>query len=308
VARRGDLERTVSFWRLLRASDRTSFQQVDWASVLSDWATASARGRLAFDVAGDNLGGSVHPVDEVDYLVITKNRDDLPRQQHRSTGQVADVELRTEDWEIIESAFVSFLDFGNIFGFMQSANTAASPQAVAKWIDASKVLSERVIAEPVVDPRKWQKVRQAGGVTMLELAGPTNILRDVEEGPLRHLLGLGQMGEFKVEIKIKAARAKERHQDRRQLYDMTEAVLDDIGLDRVDKAKAKIYDDNNLGIRAETINLLKQRFSRKQVVSLQGGPGSRSVSETSAFGAMLAVAEDLRDELRQAVGDDQGRT
>lgn len=116
------------------------------------------------------------------------------------------------------------------------------------------------------------------------------------------------MGEFKVEIKLKATRAKGRQQDRRQLHSMAEALFDDVGLDRVDKAKAKIYDDNDLGIRAETINLLKQRFSRKQTVLIRGGPGSRSVSETSAFGAMLAVAEDLREELRQAVGENGRQT
>jgi hypothetical protein len=212
------------------------------------------------------------------------------------------MQVRTQDWNVIESAFVTFLDFGNVFGYMQSANTAPSPQAVAKWINTTRLFEQDVTAEPVIDRQKWEKVRRAGGVTRLEFAGPTNVLADAR-GPLDDLIGLGQMGRYEFDLSVKTGRAPEEREERRRLYTMTEALINSIGLDRVRKAKAKIYDDSDEGIPTEVVNLLKQRFSRQQTVAvLHPSAGARAVSEMSAFGAILSVADEVRADLRRSVG------
>lgn len=303
MTRRGRLKRTISFWQLVRAADGKQVVDADWKQVLSRWARESTSKKIINNIGGYTLGGKIHTVNEIDHLVVTRDRDDLPRQQHRATGEVAEMEVRADDWDVIESSFVSFLDFGNVFGIMQSANTAPSPQAVAKWINATRIFDVSWAAEPVIDREKWNRVRRAGGVSRLEFAGPTSLFSDVGGGPLAHLYGLGEMGQFKVELKINAGRAAGKHEERHRLYEMTEALIRSIGLDRVSKARAKIFDDSDEGIPSETINLLKQRFSRKETVSLLGqDSGARAVSETSAFTAILAVAEDLRNDLRGSVG------
>jgi len=210
-----------------------------------------------------------------------------------------------EDWVVIESAFISFLEFGNVFGYLQSANTAPSPQAVAKWINKTKLLGFDVRAEPVIDPERLNRLKRAGGVTRLEVATATSILnRDTTGGPLEYLSSLGKMRDLKVEIKITASRARRPGYDkaRRQLYGMTEAVISDIGLDHVQKAKAKIFDEDDQGIPADTIDLIKQRFTVRRDVAVLGAGRARSVSESSAFDAILSALDQFEDDLRKAVG------
>jgi hypothetical protein len=297
------LQRTASFWHLVGIHDGQHLEQVDWPGFMSELAKRGSKS--GHDVEGFELSGTVFTRNEIDHLVLTKDRDDLPREQHAVTGQVSDMRTTGNDWAVIESAFITFLDFGNVFGYLQSANTAPSPQAIAKWINTTKLLSVEVRAEPVVDPERWNRLRRAGGVTCLEVAASTNILgRDTIEGPLRELFSLGRMGNFKVEVKLTASRARKAGygEERRRLYDMAEAVITDIGLDHVHKAKAKIFDEDNEGIPAETINLIKQRFTIRRAVAVLGAGRARSVSESSAFDAILSALNEFEGDLRKAVG------
>lgn len=297
------LQRTVSFWHLVGIADGQQLEPIDWPGFMGELAKRGPK--IGHEVEGVELSGTVHTRMEVDHLVLTRDRDDLPREQHAVTGRVADMRTTSDDWVAIESAFIAPLEFGNVFGFLQSANTAPSPQAVARWINKTKLLSVEVRAEPVVDPERWNRLKRAGGVTCLEVAASTNILnRDAADGPLKHLLSLGKMGNFKVEVKITASRARRPGHDkeRRQLYGMTEAVISDIGLDHVHKAKAKIFDEDNEGIPAETINLIKQRFTIRRAVAVLGAGRARSVSESSAFDAILSALDQFEDDLRKAVG------
>lgn len=296
------LKRTVSFWRLVGVADGHPLEPIDWPGFMGELA---GRGpKIRHDLEGLELSGTMHTRHEVDHLVLTKDRDDLPREQHAVSGQVADMRTTGDDWVAIESAFIAFLEFGNVFGVLQSATTAPSPQAVAKWINKTKLLSVELRAEPVVDPERWNRLKRAGGVTCLEIAASTSILDRDADGPLKYLLSLGKMGKFKVTIKIDASRARRPGYDkeRRQLYDMTEAVISDIGLDHVHKAKAKIFDEDNEGIPTQMIDLLKQRFSIRRQVAVLGAGRARSVSESSAFDAILSARDQFEDDLRKAVG------
>lgn len=293
------LQRIVSFWHLVGAADGEQLEPVDWPGFIGELAKKGPK--IRHDVEGLELSGTVHTRNEVDHLVLTKDRDDLPREQHTVTGQVADMRTTGDDWVAIESAFIAFLEFGNVFGFLQSANTAPSPQAFAKWINKTKLLSVEVRAEPVVDPERWDRLKRAGGVTCLEVAASTNLLPR-PKGPLEDLFSLGEVGNFKVELKIATSRARrpECDKERRQLYGMTEAVISDIGHFR--KAKAKIFDEDNEGIPAETINLIKQRFAIRRDVAVRGAGRARSVSESSAFDAILSALDQFESDLRRAVG------
>jgi hypothetical protein len=297
------LQRTASFWHLVGLRDGQRLEPVDWPGFLSELFTRGPRS--GHDVDGFELSGTVYTRNEIDHLVLTKDRDDLPREQHVITGQVTDMRTTGNDWAVIESAFVTFLEFGNVFGYLRSANTAPSPQAVAKWVNKTKLLSVEVRAEPVVDPERWNRLRRAGGVTCLEVAASTNILdRDITEGPLKELFSLGRMGNFKVQVKLIASRARkpEYRKERRRLYAMTEAVITDIGLDNVHTAKARIFDEDNEGIPAETINLIKQRFAIRREVAVLGAGRARSISESSALDAILSALNEFEDDLRKAVG------
>ncbi|MBV9445201.1 MAG: hypothetical protein JO345_04810 [Streptosporangiaceae bacterium] len=297
------LQRTVSFWHLVGLQDGQRLEPIDWPSFMSELSKKGPRS--GHDIEDSELSGTVYTRNEIDHLVLTKDRDDLPREQHMVTGQVADMRTAGNEWAVIESAFIMFLEFGNVFGYLRSANTAPSPQAVAKWINKTKLLSVEVRAEPVVDPERWTRLKRAGGVTCLEVAASTNILgRDIIEGPLKELFSLGRMGNFKVQVKLIASRARKPgyRKERRRLYDMTEAVITDIGLDNVHTAKARIFDEDNAGIPAETINLIKQRFAIRRDVAMIGAGRARSVSELSALDAILSALDEFEGDLRKAVG------
>lgn len=301
MSKKNALNRTVSFWRLVRMTDGVPLAHADWTTILAAWAHQTRNSKIVHTVELDELGGRVHTIGDADHLVITKDRDDVPRQQHRHTGETEEVATKSEDWEVVESSFVMFLDFGNVFGFMQSANTAASPQSVAKWINATNVLKTMVEAQPVLDRDKWAKMRDAGGVNLLEVAGPVSLIRNLDAGPLQYLLERRVDGEYSFKIEIKAKKTKQYRKERAELYAAAEQLSSEAALGRgVRTARARVQDDEGAGIASEMVNFMKQRFSKKETVPVIGGPGERSIQESSAFDAILRVAGGFENELRQA--------
>lgn len=298
-----EVNRTVSFWRFVRLTDGAPLAQADWPGILGDWAMKTRHSKITHSVDQQQLSGRVHTISEVDHLVITKDRDDVPRQQHRRTGAVEEITTNDENWEVVESTFISFLSFGNVFGFLQSAPTAASPAAVARWINETGILNHRVAAEPVIDPDRWQKVRAAGGVTKLEIAGPVNLVNQLADGPLQGLFGRQKEGHYKVKVQVSTGRTRADRQQREELHAAAEHLnaRGNAGAG-VQAAKATVFDDAGVGIGSQEVNLIKQRFSRKEEVLVIGGPGERAISESSACQAILRVAGDLEAQLRVATG------
>ncbi|WP_139235126.1 hypothetical protein [Actinopolyspora lacussalsi] len=252
---------------------------------------------------GDVLRGKIFTHENIDHLVLTKGRDDVPRQQHLSTGEVAEVPVDVEEWQVIESSFVSFLDFGNVFGFMRSAGTSPSPQAVAKWINESGVFEEKLIAEPVIDREKWERVRKAGGVSRLEIAGPTSLAPRLSGGPVEQLAALGGVGEFRFEIKLTAERSKKRsREERNKLLRMVDFLCQNVGLGELEKAKAQVFDEEGNNSEDGAVDLLKQRFSQQCSVDVTGSGSVRSITELSAFDAIMTVSKEFREDLASSVG------
>lgn len=99
--------RTVAFWRFVDARDGGPLAQIDWPAFL---AKVDKRRRnkktTRYDIEGTDVTGSIYTRD-VDHLVLTKDRDDMPRQQNRVTGEVADMVTTDEGWSVIESAVIS---------------------------------------------------------------------------------------------------------------------------------------------------------------------------------------------------------
>lgn len=296
------LRRTVAFWQFLKAPDMTPLGQIDWPAFMSVVDQRARAGRSRHLIDDTEITGAVYTRDEVDHLVLTKGRDDMPRQQSRSTGQVEDMITNDEGWVVIESAFIQFLDFGNVFGLLQPQITAPSPQAIARWINETKILDMRLAVEPVIDPQRWTHLREAGGVTSLEFAGPPVVLNRPVIGPLQHLLAPARFGGMKLAVKVRASKIRnaENARERRDLYEATEELARTIGVENLSTAKVTIFDEDNKGVKTETINLIKQRFTIKRHIRLTSGANA-SVSESSAFGAILEALEKFEVDLRAAV-------
>ncbi|MGH4011214.1 MAG: hypothetical protein ACRDTH_24155 [Pseudonocardiaceae bacterium] len=300
------VKRTVSFWQLVKAPDMTPLGDIDWPGFMTEVGRRARTSGYRHTVEGADITGTVYIREFVDHLVLTKNRDDMPRQQSRSTGAVEDMITNDEGWTVVESSFVKFLDFGNVFGMLQSQITAPSPQAIAKWINATGILgSTRLTVEAVIDPQRWHHLHDAGGVTMLEFAGPSMVLNRPVTGPLNLLIGPARFGGVKVSVKVTASknRTLEDSRERRELFEAAEALAEQIGVQNLDTAKARVFDEDNRGIRVETINLLRQRFTIKRNIQLTSGL-SASVSESSAFSAILEALEKFEVDLRAAVRQD----
>jgi hypothetical protein len=259
VADNRSVKRTVAFWQFVQAPSLEPMGQIDWPGFMAEIARRAGDSRSRHVVDGTEVTGSVYTRDEVDHLVLTKSRDDMPRQQNRRTGAVEDMITNDEGWVVIESAFIKFLDFGNVFGLLQSQITAPSPQAIARWINQTGILNMHLAVEPVVDPERWNHMREAGGVTALEFAGPSVVLNRPVTGPLDHLLGPARFGVVKVGVKVRASRSRtaEDARERRALYEATEELARTIGVENLDIAKVRIFDEDNKGIRVQTINLIK---------------------------------------------------
>lgn len=298
------LKRTVAFWQFVQASDMERLPQIDWVAFMAEVAENARQGRSRHSIDNDEVTGSVYTRD-ADHLILTKGRDDMPRQQHRGTGTVADMSTTGTGWEVIETAFVKFLEFGNVFGLLRSQITAPSPQAVARWINETKILNVRLAVEPVIDPECWRHMQQAGGVSYLEFAGPSVVLNREVTGPLNNYLHPARYATGKIGIKINVGRSRNPYdaQQRRDLYLATEELARTIGLDNLNTAKVRIFDEDVKGVQAETINLIKHRFTIKRNIQLSSGVAD-SVSESSAFDAIMAAVEKFEDDLRAAVRED----
>ena len=297
--------RTVAFWRFVDARDGGPLAQIDWPAFLAKVDKRRRNKRTTrYDIEGTDVTGSIYTRD-VDHLVLTKDRDDMPRQQNQATGEVAVMVTTDEGWSVIESAFISFADFGNVFGLLRSQITAPSPQAVAKWVNKTNLITEPLGVEPVIDPQRWQHLHAAGGVTRLEFAASSFVLDRPVTGPLDRFLGPARNGSFKIDMAIstKATRTPEYQRQRRDLFEAAEALATQIGVEYLDKAKVKVFDEDNKGIKADTINLLKHRFSIKRTIELISGRAA-SVSEPSAFDAILDAFEQFDEDLRAAVRED----
>jgi hypothetical protein len=279
----------------------------DWPAFLAEVAEMARHGRARHTIYDADVAGVVHTRDEIDHLVLTRNRDDLPRQQNRATGAVADMITTNEQWTVVESSFVKFLTFGNVFGLLQSQNTAPSPQAIAKWINATGILGDtKVAVEAVVDPARWEHMRAAGGVSSLEFSAPSVVLDRPVSGPLDYLLGPARFGNLNVSVKVTASTSRksvDAREERRRLYRATEELALQIGAENLDKAKVRVFDEDRKGIKAGSVDLLKQRFTIKRNIKLSSGHNS-SVSEVSAFDAIMTAVEKFEDDLRAAVLDD----
>lgn len=296
-----ELNRTVSFWRFVRMLDGAPMAQANWPVILSDWAPRTQHAKITHIIDQEELSGRVHTISGTDHLVITKDRDDIPRQQHRRTGATEEITTKSNEWEVVESSFVSFLGFSNVFGFLQSALTAASPAAVARWINETNVLQTRIKAEPVIDRTRWEKVRAAGGVTMLEVAGPVSLVNNLNAGPLQALLNRQFDGQYKLRVEITTGRTRQYRHEREDLHAAAEQLSSATTLGHgVHTAKARVFDDADTGIESQVVNFMKQRFSKKEEVLVIGGPGERSISESSACSAILRVADEFDAELRAA--------
>jgi hypothetical protein len=301
------LRRTVAFWRLINAADNSPMAQIDWPTFAAAVDHRARNGRSRHTIDDAEITGRIYTRDENDHLVLTRNRDDLPRQQNRATGDVADMATTGEEWSVIESSFIAFLRFGNVFGLLQSQNTAPSPQAIAKWINSTELLGDtKVAVEAVVDPSRWQLLREAGSVSLLEFSAASTVLDQPVTGPLNYLLGPARIGNVKVSVKVNAGRSRTStlaRQQRRTLYRAVEELALRVGAENLDHVKVTTFDEDMSGLKAGSVDLLKQRFTMKAKIRLSSGTNS-SVSELSAFDAIMAAVEKFGDGLRIAVRDD----
>lgn len=301
------LRRTVAFWRLVNAANMNPIAEIDWPAFLISVDARARSGRTRHTIDDAEIAGRVHTRDETDHLVLTRNRDDLPRQQNRSTGDVADMSTTSQEWSVIESSFIAFLPFGNVFGLLQSQNTAPSPQAIAKWINVTGLLGEtKVAVEAVVDPKRWELLRAAGSVSLLEFSAASTVLDRPLSGPLDYLVGPARIGNVEVSVKVRASRSRtsvDARDRRHTLYEAAQELALQIGAENLDRVKVTTFDEDMAGLKVGSVDLLKQRFTMKAKIRLSSGSNS-SVSEVSAFDAIMAAVEKFTDGLRLAVRDD----
>ncbi|SDK48554.1 hypothetical protein SAMN04487820_108206 [Actinopolyspora mzabensis] len=86
------------------------------------------------------------------------------------------------------------------------------------------------------------------------------------------------------------------------MFRVVDFLCRSVDLEELYKAKAQVFDEEGNNSEDGAVDLLKQRFSQQRSVEVRGSGSVRSITELSAFDAIMAVAKELREDLASSVG------
>jgi hypothetical protein len=284
--------KTVSFWRLLDLGTGQPVPQVDWQAQLQ---ALQVRGSQTLD----GITGEAVLEMQQHRLVLSRDRGTAPRQQDRTSGRKNPMRTAGPGWDVIEEAFVSFMDVGNVFAYVRSSIAAPPPSAVGAWLSRAHIPPGRTWkVEPLIDQEQYQAVRRAPELLWVEVVARPAADVEADGGLLGSILGMRRLGDVKVEIRVSTDRGADNAGTRRRIkteaVDLLEEIAAHPGL--ITKAVAKVP-----GI-VDPIDLIEHHLTAKGSISIPLGGRNRSITEERVFNLMDAQANRLYDAVRRAVG------
>lgn len=285
-------EKTVSFWRLLDLKTGAPRAQVDWQSALTSHQAAGPR---MFDgVTGESVE-EMH----LKRLVLARDRGTAPRQQERVSGRKNPMRTAGASWDVIEEAFVSFLDVGNVFAYVRSSIAAPPPSAVGAWLSRAHMPgTEPWKVEPLIDREQYKAMRDAPELLWLEVVTRPPADLDPSGGLLGTIMGLRSLGNVKIQIRVSADRGADNAGTRRRLRTEASDLLEEMAAnpELISKAVVKVP-----GV-VDPIDLIEHHLTAKGRISIPLGTTNRSITEERVFNLMDAQANRLYETVRRAVG------
>ncbi|MFC4903803.1 hypothetical protein [Kocuria oceani] len=321
-------QKTVSFWQLVDVRDGEAFRDEPWPEHLASLHGA----RHAAVVSGVEVAGKVRsftvPSELEQYVAdgvqqgahpeahrlgmygvsVWTERDTLPVQANRRTGDQAEMRTNSEEWAAVDNLFVWFLPFGNMFAVMRENNSAPREGAFVSWL--TQVLRrEGIMADtqmqldvaPVIDEERRRKLREATGARQVTL-GSVIGLQDGGMGWMETLFARGPRRNFQslnVELVVKKTQDS-TPEDMANLLDWFEETFGSLEADQggATKASAKVNLEGQR--RSEEVNLLRHRLTQKVRVEL-GTEQSQSLKAERAMDRLVwAYSRNYTDLLKAA--------
>lgn len=289
-------QKTVSFWQLVDVRDGRAFRDEPWTEHLA----ALHGSRHPATVSGVEVAGRVRSFtvsSELAHYVtqgfqhsaypkmhqkgmygvsIWTERETLPAQANRRTGDQAEMRPKSEEWAAVDNLFVWFLPFGNMFAVMRENNSAPREGAFVSWL-AQVLRREGIMTDtemqldvaPVVDEERRRKLRDATGARQVTL-GSLIGLHDGGMGWMETLFARGPRRNFQslnVELVIKKT-SDSTAEDMANLLEWFEDTFGSLEADPggATKASAKVNFEGER--RSEEVNLLRHRLTQKAGVQL----------------------------------------
>lgn len=309
----GELARTVQYFRLIDAASGSPVPEYDWQQLLAKMNGAPLKKNFdRKDLTGNvrlvdvpaiaktfvpptDLQNVIHPpIPDKSYgLVISTPKDHVPTQGHKTTGDHKPVGIDA-DYEPINTLFVWFLPYGNLFGLMQESTSAANARLFAGWITTVMrdlgLLNGRpdfqYAAAPLIDPARHNEIKKADSFKRLVFSGETqqgkkNGVFDVFFG------GHKPKGAYRIEVSIKPVYAQNKYyeDDGASLKKWFDSSVSP-HLSDLDRGRAEAMDPAGDDVPPGEIDLFKHHLTRKRNVLMQTGP-VRAFHATSALGEII---------------------
>lgn len=321
------LPRTLQYWQLTNVNDPSGLPDTDWPNVLASLHDRPHKQHVdgqeltgtivALDVPEDNqddlrtddLRGALEIADRTTThgIILAGNKDYVPNQQNRDTGQQQAMDLAGDGWDPVDNLFVWFCPFGNIFGVISESISSPRPAAFAAWL--TKVLLEEDLtalpkekfyleAVPVIDKERSTFLNRTGGLKSLNVAGNVGSLVMDASGVGKVFGGHSeQIGALRVEIKVSTVRGVSSEEDERKLLDFYNDTFGSLSGD-VLKAQVKTAPDYQADVPATEIDLLHHRLTRSTNVRLTSGVTRAFEALTTIQQIVSAFGKDRKDLLR----------
>lgn len=246
---------------------------------------------------GRELEGIALSTDAYPAVALSTDRAIAPRQRNRQTGARSNLPI-SPDHEPIEEAFVRFFDNG-IVGIVMSSLSAPHPSAIATWLTTACKGPEKAnpksrwAINPLIRPDTLDAVR-ASDVRKLTLKMAAGQV-DPEDKSLYGTLFKGALGfddRLNVEVSVSAGRGAVGARSRDEVQDVLDSALPHLGKFK----KATIEAVRPEKEIAETINLLRDRFSTHAVVSVD----QRTLDHASVMTEVSKAYAELSEALLEA--------
>lgn len=310
--------RTVSYWKFVNLASGNEFENENWENHLS-----VLHGHpLTFQVGGQPVTGKVQtvtltedqavqvrrghqlggfPTDNasVTYGVsIWTERDMLPNQAHRQSGQQESMTTRSHEWAPVDNLFLWFLPFSNAFAVIRENNSAPREGVFSTWL--TQALREAGLMEgremnfgvaPVVDETRRRRLERAVGARSITLASIAG--ENVGDIGFFHTVFGGvphRFGALNIELNIKRTKDS-ADTDTAGLLEWFEETLGSLDSSAT-KAKATVEIP---GERPQEVDLLKHRLTRKTTISFDASKNKSFTAEQAIDCMVTAYVHDIDD-------------
>lgn len=314
------LNRTVQFWRIVDARDHQPLKNdYNWDEIFGGLYGKTYPLLFEADLEGRKFLGQVvtlgdkttqalhHELTHVFGckdscqhfgVILAGDKDYVPNQQDKQSGVQQPVGLN-QGWDAIDNSFVWHLPFGNMFAILLESQSSGRANRYAAWLTRflrqNGILSDPQLlfeAIPVIDRDVVSRARRAKGIKAVTLRTSLGSASSAKNPVNRMFASCSNYHDVDIEIKISTRRGRSRQKDEQENLKWFQQNLGN--LSEFSKAVVKTVDN---GGTIDELNLLKERLSRKQTITLDTSKSAAdAMNKDSVFPAIVeAFVKDCRD-------------